>query len=63
MQAGVTGILTDYEGRVLLRKGDKNTLIPIYRSLEAGELPTATLDRAFREDTGLIIMPVRLTGV
>lgn len=26
-------------------------------------MPTATLDRAFREDTGLIIMPVRLTGV
>lgn len=63
MKAGVTGVLTDYEGRVLLKQSGKYSLIPVHRPLEPGVLPATTLDRAFREDTGLIIMPVRLTGV
>ena len=63
MQAAVIGVLTDYEGRVLLKQSGDSALVPVRAPLEQGQMPPATLDRAFREATGLIVMPVRLTGV
>ena len=57
------GILTDYKGRVFLQQSGETSLAPVHRPLEPGSLPTQTLDRAFREDTSLIVMPVRLTGL
>ncbi len=58
-----SGILTDYKGRVFLQQSGETTLIPIHQPLEPGNLPTHTLDHAFRADTSLIVMPVRLTGL
>lgn len=63
MQILVNGILTDYEGRVLLEQCAARELAPVQRPLSPGLTPTATLDRAFRESTGLIVLPVRLTGL
>lgn len=63
MQAAVIGVLTDYEGRVLLKQSGDSVLVPIRAPLGQGQMPPATLDSAFREATGLIVMPVRLTGV
>lgn len=59
----VSGVLSDYKGRVLLQQIDARTLAPIRRMMEIGELPADTLARAFREDTSLIVLPVRLTGM
>ena len=58
-----SGILTDHKGRVFLQQSGESTLRPVHRPLEPGNLPTHVLDRAFREDTSLIVMPVRLTGL
>jgi hypothetical protein len=59
----VNGVLTDFKGRVLLRQAGERRLAPITRPFEPGVLPADTLARAFREDTALIVMPVRLTGL
>lgn len=59
----VVGILSDYKGRVLLQQSDSRSLIPIHRPLEQGVPPADTLARAFREDTALTVLPVRLTGL
>ena len=58
-----SGILTDHKGRVFLQQSGETTLAPVHRPLEPGNLPTHTLDHAFREETGLIVLPVRLTGL
>lgn len=63
MRPTICGVLTDYKGRILLRRADPRTLLPIYRPFEVGKLPAETLARAFREDTGLFVMPVRLTSL
>ncbi|RIK23431.1 MAG: hypothetical protein DCC51_03800 [Anaerolineae bacterium] len=63
MRPTICGVLTDYKGRILLRRADPRTLLPIYRLFEVGKLPAETLARAFREDTGLFVMPVRLTSL
>lgn len=63
MRLTVEGILTDFKGRFLLQRTGPNELAPITRPLEPGILPTETLARAFREDTSLLVMPVRLTGL
>ena len=63
MELIVVGVLSDYKGRVLLQQSDNRTLIPIHRRLEPGVLPADTLARAFREDTTLTVLPVRLTGL
>lgn len=59
----IVGVLSDYKGRVLLQNNDQRTLAPIHRPPEPGALPTDTLTRAFREETGLIVLPVRLAGL
>jgi hypothetical protein len=63
MKMNVDGVLTDFKGRVLLRRTEANALAPITHALVAGVVPADTLASAFREDTALIVMPVRLTGL
>jgi hypothetical protein len=63
MQLVVNGVLTDFKGRVLLRQSGEHDLLPITRPIEPGTLPADTLARAFREDTALIVLPIRLTGL
>lgn len=63
MRLTICGVLTDYKGRVLLRRVEPRTLVPIHKSFEVGKLPAETLARAFRDDTGLFVMPVRLTSL
>ncbi|MBP9501599.1 MAG: hypothetical protein KBF17_05495 [Candidatus Promineofilum sp.] len=63
MQLIINGFLTDYQSRIFLQKTANESLAPVGRSVEPGILPTQTLARAFREETGLIVMPIRLTGI
>lgn len=63
MKIMISGILSDFRGRVFLRQLDAKTLGPIHGPLEIGTPPAVTLDRLFRQQTGLIVMPVRLTGL
>ena len=63
MRITIVGFLTDHKSRVLLRQTIATSLAPISHSLAIGQLPTDTLVNAFRADTGLIVMPVRLVGV
>lgn len=63
MKAIVKGVLTDHSGKVLLRRADPATPELIASPLELGVMPAETLARAFRETTGLIVHPVRLTGL
>jgi hypothetical protein len=57
------GILTDQTGKVLLQRINPTTAGIVSCPLEAGKLPGVALTQAFRESTGLIIQPVRLTGL
>lgn len=63
MRLTVSGVLSDHLGRVLLRQIDSRHLQPIIRELNPGESPDEALAVAFRADTGLIVLPVRLTGI
>lgn len=64
MIIGTTGVLVDGLGKVLLiQRDDTRTFAPPGGGLEAGELPTEGVVREVREETGLIVMPVRLVGM
>lgn len=63
MQLVISGLLTDYQNRILLRQATEATLALVERAATPGTTPVETLDRAFREDTGLIVMPARLAGL
>lgn len=63
MRVTVAGFLTDHKSRVLLRQIDRATLAPVHRELTVGTSPVAALAAAFREETGLVVLPVRPTGV
>ena len=63
MRVTIAGFLTDQTGRVLLQQSEARGLMPVARSLAPGESPVETLARAFRESTGLYVMPVRLVGL
>ena len=63
MRITVSGILTDYQGRPLLQQSGPRTLEPVHRPLSPDDLAPVMLARAFREDTALIVLPVRLTGL
>lgn len=58
------GVLSDHLNRVFLQKDAENeTLAPLGRVLVPGQLPPHSLAATFREETGLIVLPVRLTGL
>ena len=63
MRVTIAGYLTDHKSRVLLRQPGAAELAPVVASLETGRLPAETLARAFREATGLVVLPVRLVGL
>jgi len=63
MRLVITGLLTDFNNRILLQKVTDESLAPIGRFIGPGATPAQVLDRAFREETGLIVMPVRLAGI
>ncbi len=63
MQLIINGFLTDYQSRIFLQKTTNDSLAPVGHIVEAGILPTQTLARVFREETGVIVMPIRLTGI
>ncbi len=63
MRVTLAGYLTDYKGRVLLRRPSARSLEPVTCALQAGEEPAATLARAFRAATGYFVLPIRLVGV
>jgi hypothetical protein len=63
MYIHVYGILTDQAGRVLLYQTGPNTLGIVGCPAEPGILPAEALTKEFRRSTGLIVLPVRLTGL
>lgn len=63
MRILATGILSDFKGRIFLQQDSPTSLVPVNSTLVAGSTPVGVLDRAFREETGLVVMPVRLTGI
>lgn len=64
MRFGTNGIVTNAQGEVLLiQRDDTRTFAPPGGSMEAGELPTDNVVREVKEETGLIVLPVRLVGL
>ncbi len=64
MKIGTNGIVINESGQVLLiQRDDSRTFAPPGGSMEVGELPTDNVAREVREETGLIVLPVRLVGV
>ncbi len=64
MLIATNGILISQKGDVLLiQRNDTRTFAPPGGTLEAGELPTDGVAREVREETGLIVLPVRLVGL
>ncbi len=64
MNIGTAGIIVNEFGSVLLiERNDTRTLAPPGGGLEAGELPTESVAREVREETGIISLPVRLVGL
>lgn len=63
MKITISGILTDFKGRIFLQQDSPTSLAVLHHRLAVGTTPVDVLDQAFRQETGLIIMPVRMTGV
>ncbi len=64
MLLATTGIVINEYGNVLLiQRNDTRTMAPPGGSMDSGELPTESVVREVREETGLIVMPVRLVAV
>ena len=64
MKIATNGIVTNEAGQVLLiQRDDTRTFAPPGGSVDVGELPTDNVAREVREETGLIVLPVRLVGV
>jgi ADP-ribose pyrophosphatase YjhB (NUDIX family) len=58
------GVVVDGSGRVLLvRRDDARTWAPPGGTLDPGELPTEAVVREMAEETGLEVMPARLTAL
>lgn len=59
-----SAVLIDHQGRVLLTEDPTSgTLIPPTVALEPGVLPSDTLAQTVRDVTGIIALPLRLTGI
>lgn len=64
MMITASALLIDHYGRVLLAEDPATGMLaPPTAALEAGVLPADTLARTIRESTGLIALPLRLTGL
>ena len=64
MKVGTNGIVVDQHGNVLLiKRNDTRSFAPPGGALNAGELPPDGAEREVREETGLIVLPVRLATV
>ncbi len=61
MNVGTNGIVVDQHGNVLLiKRNDTRTFAPPGGGLDLGELPPDGITREVREETGLMVLPVRL---
>ena len=64
MNLGVTGIIINgFDQILLIQRDDTKTWAPPAGAMEANELPTDTVIREVKEETGLKVMPVRLVGL
>jgi ADP-ribose pyrophosphatase YjhB (NUDIX family) len=64
MKLGTNSIVVNESGEVLLiQRDDSRTFAPPGGGMEAGELPPDNAARETREETGLIVHPVRLVGL
>ena len=64
MKLITSGIVTNQYGHVLLiQRDDSLTWAPPGGILEHGELPTEGVVREVREETGLMVTPVRLVAL
>ena len=64
MKIGTTGVVFNELTQVLLmQRDDTRTWSPPGGALEAQELPTEGVAREVREETGLIVLPVRLVAL
>ncbi|MBK8905504.1 MAG: NUDIX domain-containing protein [Anaerolineaceae bacterium] len=64
MNIGTNGIVVDQHGNVLLiKRNDTRTFAPPGGALDAGELPPDGAAREVREETGLVVLPVRLVAL
>lgn len=64
MNIAASGLVFDQFGNVLLiQRDDTRTFAPPSGSLDAFELPDAACAREVREETGIIVHPVRLVGL
>jgi ADP-ribose pyrophosphatase YjhB (NUDIX family) len=64
MKLNTSGIVVDQFGQILLiQRNDTRTLAPPGGALESGELPPDSAAREVKEETGLIVKPVRLVGL
>jgi 8-oxo-dGTP pyrophosphatase MutT (NUDIX family) len=63
MLPSVTVMLFDENGRVLLAQHPEGRWITIGGAIDPGETPAEAAIRECREETGLIVEPVRLIGV
>lgn len=63
MKIIISGILTDFKGRIFLQQDSPTSLAVLHHRLAVGTTPVDVLDQAFRQETGLIVMPVRVTGL
>lgn len=64
MRIGASGILVSQNGELLLiQRNDTRTFSYPGGTIDTGELPTDGVVREVREETGLIVLPVRLVGL